>query len=52
MQKKETEYIGARIEKNLKKEFEEAAQSDTRSVSNALIVAIKDYIEKITGKPA
>ena len=47
---KTTEYIGARIDPKLKKNFEEAAQKDDRTVSSALVIAIKDYISKIKEK--
>jgi hypothetical protein len=45
-----TDFIGARIEPNLKKQFETAAKKDDRSISSALVVAIKDFIQKIKEK--
>ncbi len=53
MTKKELEnsdFIGARIDPELKKKFQEAAEKDERSLSNALIVAVRDFIQKVTGK--
>jgi hypothetical protein len=46
-QKENTEYIGARVDPELKKRFEGAATKDNRSISSALVVAMKDYIDKI-----
>lgn len=47
---KTTDFIGARIDPELKKSFEEAAQKDDRTVSSALVVAIKEYIAKFKEK--
>lgn len=47
---KKTDTIHQRIDPELKEEFKNAAKKDNRTMSSALIVAIKDYIEKITGK--
>jgi hypothetical protein len=48
MEKKDKgEFIGARIDPDLKKQFEKASEKDSRSVSSALVLAIKDYIRKI-----
>jgi hypothetical protein len=49
-EEKKTEYIHQRIEPDLKKEFHAAAKKDHRSMASALLVAIADYIKKITGK--
>jgi hypothetical protein len=45
-----SEYIHQRIEPELKKEFRSAAKKDHRSMASALVVAVSDYIKKITGK--
>ena len=45
-----SEYIHQRIEPELKKEFKAAAKKDHRSMAGALVVAISDYVKKITGK--
>ena len=45
-----TDFIGARIEPNLKKQFETAAKKDDRSISSALVIAMRDYITKIKEK--
>ena len=42
-----TEFIGARIDPDLKKRFESAAKKDSSTVSSALVIAMKDYIDKI-----
>lgn len=49
-QKYKTDLVGARIEPALKKQFEAAAEKDNRTVSSALVVAIKDFIRKIMGE--
>lgn len=41
------EAVITRITATLKRQFESAAKKDNRSISNALTVAIKDYIRKI-----
>ena len=45
-----TEYMHQRIEPKLKKQFIEAAKADSRTMAGALVVAMKDYIEKMKGK--
>jgi hypothetical protein len=45
-----SDFIGARVDPKLKKSFEDAAGKDSRSISSALVVAIKDYIAKIKEK--
>ena len=45
-----SEYIHQRIDPGLKEQFKKAALKDNRNMANALIVAIKDYILKVTGK--
>jgi antitoxin component of RelBE/YafQ-DinJ toxin-antitoxin module len=49
-EKKKDEYIHQRIDKDLKDHFKKAAEKDGRTMANALIMAIKDYVKKITGK--
>ena len=47
---KEGEYIGARIDPKLKRDFEKAAEKDSRSTSSALILLIKEYIGRMKSK--
>ncbi len=42
-----TDILAVRIEPKLKKEFIEAAKADSRTMAGALVVAIKDFIDKI-----
>jgi predicted DNA-binding protein len=44
-----TDILAIRIEPKMKKEFIEAAKADSRTMAGAVIVAIKDYIEKMKG---
>jgi predicted DNA-binding protein len=46
-----TDILAIRIEPDLKRDFQKAANTDSRTTANALIVAIKDYIKKMEEKP-
>lgn len=45
-----TDFLHQRIDPELKKKFNKAAEKDSRTMASALEVAMKDYIKKIEGK--
>jgi hypothetical protein len=50
VESKKSEHIHQRIDPGLKERFKRAAVRDNRTMANALVVAIHDYILKIMGK--
>lgn len=45
-----TEHINIRIEPSIKNHLVKAAKISGRSITSAMLAAIKLYVEKITGK--